>query len=615
MKTSAARSKEFYRPASLIAAAALASILFFVTLTVAAQPNLQDGASVFLQGPDGLANVGDEITVTVGISDVVNLFGVQMFLDFDPANLQVVDADGDADGIQILSGECPIPDFVNTNSADNTAGTIGYVVTQLNPEPPFSGDCDVAYIRFQTLQVTTTVVHFSDLLLADPNHGSIPYTATDLILDIVPPAPIAEFSGTPTSGIAPVLVDFTNLSTGDYDSCLWDFGDGNSSTVCADPSSNYTTGGIYTVSLTVAGPSGPSTEVKTDYITIHAPVSADFTGSPTSAVAPQTVEFTNLSSGDFDACSWDFGDGSTSSNCVDPSNEYATHGVYTVSLSVSGLGGYSAVTKTDYITMYEQVSADFSGTPTNGIAPHQVDFVNLSSGDFDSCSWEFGDGGSSSDCADPSHQFDSGGVYTVTLTVSGLGGTDSKIEENYVTVYEPASAAFSGSPTSGVPPLLVDFIDLSSGDYDTCAWDFGDGNTSTTCANPSNEYLSSGVYTVSLTVSGLGGSDSEIQSEYITVYEPVAADFSATPTSGDAPLTVVFTNLSLGDFDTCSWDFGDGVTSDDCDAPSHSYVTGGIYDVSLTVVGPGGTDTETKIGYITVSGDYFAFMPLVLKPN
>ncbi|MGI6740844.1 MAG: S8 family serine peptidase [Brevefilum sp.] len=87
-------------------------------------------------------------------------------------------------------------------------------------------------------------------------------------------------------------------------------------------------------------------------------------------------------------------------------------------------------------------------------------------------------------------------------------------------------------------------------------------------------------------------------SVYIAV--PVAAEFSANPVSGIAPLEVEFTNLSIGDWTSASWNFGDGNTSNE-DSPSHTYTLPGTYAVSLTVSGPGGEDTVTKTGYIQVS--------------
>ena len=77
------------------------------------------------------------------------------------------------------------------------------------------------------------------------------------------------------------------------------------------------------------------------------------------------------------------------------------------------------------------------------------------------------------------------------------------------------------------------------------------------------------------------------------------AHFSASPTSGAAPLTVNFTDQSTGQITSWSWDFGDGSTSTEQN-PSHTYTDGGSYTVSLTVTGPGGSDTETKTGFISV---------------
>jgi serine protease AprX len=75
------------------------------------------------------------------------------------------------------------------------------------------------------------------------------------------------------------------------------------------------------------------------------------------------------------------------------------------------------------------------------------------------------------------------------------------------------------------------------------------------------------------------------------------ADFLGAPLSGDAPLTVSFTDLSKGEITNWAWDFGDSGTSI-LRNPSHTYAAAGDYTVSLTVTGPGGTDTEIKTAYI-----------------
>jgi PKD repeat protein len=81
------------------------------------------------------------------------------------------------------------------------------------------------------------------------------------------------------------------------------------------------------------------------------------------------------------------------------------------------------------------------------------------------------------------------------------------------------TAAFSGSPTSGDYPLLVQFTDESTGGPTSWSWNFGDGNTSTD-QNPSHTYIAANTYTVSLTVSNADGSDTLTRTDYITVTEP-----------------------------------------------------------------------------------------------
>ena len=81
---------------------------------------------------------------------------------------------------------------------------------------------------------------------------------------------VADFTAAPTSGIFPLTVTFTNQSTGSYDSLLWNFGDGMSSSA-VNPSHLYTASGLYTVTLTAGGAGGISVLAKTSHITVHQP--------------------------------------------------------------------------------------------------------------------------------------------------------------------------------------------------------------------------------------------------------------------------------------------------------------------------------------------------------
>jgi len=83
----------------------------------------------------------------------------------------------------------------------------------------------------------------------------------------------------------------------------------------------------------------------------------------------------------------------------------------------------------------------------------------------------------------------------------------------------PVNAGFVGSPVKGMTPLLVSFTNQSTGEYTTCTWTFGDGGTSSSCGNPTHTYVTDGLYTVKLTVSGLGGTDTATRTAYIEVME------------------------------------------------------------------------------------------------
>ncbi len=163
-------------------------------------------------------------------------------------------------------------------------------------------------------------------------------------------------------------------------------------------------------------------------------------------------------------------------------------------------------------------------------------------------------------------------------------------------------ADFSAAPTTGTAPLTVQFTDASTNAPTAWSWNFGDGGTSDQ-QHPSHTYNEPGTYTVALTVTNPGGSDTLTRAGYITVSAPVlppVAAFSAAPTTGTAPLTVKFTDASTNAPTGYFWTFGDGRTSI-AQSPSHTYSTAGTYNVSLTATNAGGSDTETKTGYITVS--------------
>jgi PKD repeat protein len=250
------------------------------------------------------------------------------------------------------------------------------------------------------------------------------------------------------------------------------------------------------------------------------------------------------------------------------------------------------------------LAADFSGTPTSGCAALTVNFTDLSTGTgIDGWSWDFGDGVGTSTQQNPLYTYNNPGTYSVSLTVSSSSQScnDAVTKTGYITVNGGPTADFVGSPTSGIEPLTVDFTDQST-DATGWSWDFGDGVGTSTEQNPSYTYTSEGTYTVTLTASNACGTDVNEKIDYITVDPCVApvADFVGSPTSGTAPLTVDFTDLSTNGT-SWSWDFGDGVGTSTQQNPTYTYTSAGTYTVELTVTNSCGSDIATKVDYISVT--------------
>ncbi|HVP25232.1 MAG TPA: PKD domain-containing protein, partial [Methanomicrobiales archaeon] len=237
-----------------------------------------------------------------------------------------------------------------------------------------------------------------------------------------------------------------------------------------------------------------------------------------------------------------------------------------------------------------------------GTAPLTVLFIDISRGSPTSRLWDFGDGSTSTDLF-PLHTYQAAGKYTVKLTVTNAGGSDTAVREDFITVKgeNPPRAQFIAFPRQGTAPMSVLFIDLSRGSPTSRLWDFGDGATSTDMF-PIHTYANPGKYTVKLTVTNSGGSDTEIRQNFIIVKaaRPPKAQFIAWPRDGSAPLTVTFLDLSRGSPDSRIWDFGDGSTSTDIN-PVHTYEMAGKYTVTLTVANDAGSDTAVQKNFITVS--------------
>lgn len=248
--------------------------------------------------------------------------------------------------------------------------------------------------------------------------------------------------------------------------------------------------------------------------------------------------------------------------------------------------------------------ANFIGSPLVGNIPLTVQFNDTSTGAPTAWDWNFGDTGTSS-LQNPKHTYATIGTYTVSLKVSNKGGSDTKTKAGYIITASPVTAAFSFAPSQGDIPFTVQFTDHSTGPVTSWSWVFHDEGTST-LQNPSFTFRKVGWKNVSLTVTNASGGSSTMtystgRGPKATADAPVKAGFTATPVSGQKPLTVQFTDTSTGPVNWWLWQFGSGSNST-AQNPQKIYSTAGNYTVTLTVrnSSPVG-DTISKTNYITVT--------------
>jgi gliding motility-associated-like protein len=410
----------------------------------------------------------------------------------------------------------------------------------------------------------------------------------------------ANFGGTPRTGCAPLVVNFTDSSTGTPNFWRWDLGNGTQSFL-QNPSVTYFNPGQYTVRLYVRNAAGTADSIaKTDYINVYALPTVGFTGTPLTGCFPLPVQFTDQSqagSGTITSWEWDFGDGNISTQ-QNPSHTYTAGGSYNVSLRVkNSFGCVKSLTKPQYITLTTGVQAAFTNSvPSTCNLPATVDFTNTSTGVGTlSYQWNFGDGGTSTQTS-PSHTYTAAGTYTVTLIITNTTGcTDTLVKTNSI-VIGSVQASFTSRDTVCVGADL-NIQNTSIPAPSTATWDFGDGTTNVGL-NPGKSYSAPGTYTIRM-IATFGAC---IDTFYKTVFvRPNAtANFSTTDLiSCSTPYTVNFTSTAPGAI-SYLWNFGDGGTSTSAN-PSHTYTTLGAFTVSLTITNAVGCSTTvTKPNYIRV---------------
>lgn len=217
--------------------------------------------------------------------------------------------------------------------------------------------------------------------------------------------------------------------------------------------------------------------------------------------------------------------------------------------------------------------------------------INVMGYDFDYASYL---GGIQSDSGTSIAVDSSGNAYLAGHTASSNFPTNNPYQARFAG--GQADAFLASVSSSGASLVDGTFLGGAGADYGMAIGLDSSGNVFLAGYTDSSAFPTLTPYQAAL-----GGEQDAFISKFIyrSCVDPVA-DFSASPTAGQEPLTVQFTDQSTGTPTAWSWNFGDGGTSTSQN-PAHTYSSAGSYSVSLTVTNACGSDSESKTNYVVVS--------------
>ncbi|MEM9931359.1 MAG: PKD domain-containing protein, partial [Bacteroidota bacterium] len=348
----------------------------------------------------------------------------------------------------------------------------------------------------------------------------------------------------------------------------WDFGDGFSSNL-QNPTHTFPGGGTYDVCLTITSDCGTDQSCRTIDLGCGVPTAAF--GSNASSL---TLDFTDLSFGDPQTWSWDFGDG-TNSDEQNPSHTYDQPGNYQVCLTVTN----SCETNTSCTLLNvncTSVAANFN----EQISGLTILLTGNADPIADTYNWTFGDG-SIGQGQFLNHTYQAPGTYQVCLTVNGPCGLDTYCE-NISVACAPANSGFAFNTNE----LNVSFTGNQEAGL-SHLWQFANQGTAMV-ANPNFSFPGPGTYQVCYTATNDCGGTTTC--ELVQVSCPIPN--SGFNFSSDL-LNYSFFGPNIDAGGTYSWTFGDGSSSNAAN-PQHTYTSPGLYQACLTTQNVCGTSTTCQ---------------------
>jgi gliding motility-associated-like protein len=401
----------------------------------------------------------------------------------------------------------------------------------------------------------------------------------------------ADLTASSTYGTCiPFYVKFADISLNET-SRLWSYGDGNFS-ANANTNHPFVKSDTFTVLLTAyRGPTGTRcVDTATINIVVNAPT-ATLSYSPLEGCAPLVVQF-NVTSKSNLTYRWDFGNGETSAPTTRPdtSHVYAYPNNFTPIVIIEDTAGcIIPILGTASVKVYGS-TVNFKADTTLVCSRGIVKFTNLSvtNGQVANYLWNFGDGKTSA-FKDPTHEYDSSGVYDVTLIINtAYGCKDTLVKRQYITVAKKPSISidavseYCGPSTATFKGILLD----SDGSPLTWKWNFGNGNSSDLQNPPAQQYTNTATYLVTLIGKSPSGC-TDTANTNINIH-PIPTVFAGND-------TVICLNTTAQLFatgaDTFSWQPTSSLSCTNCNNP----VANPTDNITYTVTGKtvfGCTDTD-----------------------
>lgn len=405
--------------------------------------------------------------------------------------------------------------------------------------------------------------------------------------------PTASFTVSDYTGCYPHCVQYTSTSspgTGQITTYTWDFGNGSTGNT-ANPNNCYQTAGNFVPILTVTDENG----CFSNFISPNAiQVSDDFphaqftSPSFASCSSPATFVFENSSTGNSAlSATWNFGDGTTSTNTTTANHSYNSFGSYEVCLTVIDAEGCSDE-DCQQVEILSEPEPSFTASALTICAGQGVTFTSTTSPTPSTYAWDFnGDGVVDQTSANPTWLYTTAGTYTPTLTVGYGSGCTGTISGSPITVQSSLSATISATATSGceAPFTTTLTAEVAGTGTFTYNWIIG-GQPAGTTQSITHTFNNNGAYNVAVSITSSNGCSAALsQSNFINVQSP-AISFEAPQTLcfGEAFIPENFVISGGAQVATYAWDFdGDGTIDSNEENPSYIYSTAGTYTPVLTV--------------------------------